>query len=437
VRWSESLETLHGLAPGTFGGTFDDFLRHIDPDEVDRVSGVLRELLTNGDEYVVIYRARSAGGEPLWIEGHGRVFRDLEGEPVKVVGVALDVTEREINSQRVRRLQELASALNDATSGLAVVDTVTGVLAESGFGVELHEVGSALPAPGARAVRHRTDDFVLDLHPPEELQAGAGVPGAAEHVATVADLAVSALRRASRFDEERDTATVLQRILLPAQLRSPPGWTVAAGYAPTSSDNRLGGDFYDVIIVGERLVAFIGDVAGHGLAATAQMSAMRNLLRTLAIQHGGDPAEMLAHAAVLTPDVLDDPDAFVTAGVASLDTATGRLAWSSAGHPAAVVHTGSDATPIECTTGAPLGTPFAADGGVAVATGTRLGPGDVLVLFTDGVVERRDEPLDVSLAAFADRLRSLGDPSPAAVLALTDDPALNTDDRAVLCVRRH
>ncbi|NNE94595.1 MAG: SpoIIE family protein phosphatase [Acidimicrobiales bacterium] len=440
VRWSPSLELVHGLEPGGFSGTFEDFMSFVHPTELERVGTLISSILEDGEEYFVCYQGVRADHQPLWIEGHGRVFRDLDGAPTKLVGVALDVTSREQNLKRLDELRRLAATLNTDDSKADVMATVVKALAGYGYDARLYETN--LPSGDADndVIRYRTDLFVLDLvPPPDALTLAHSESEAREQVRTIADLAVSALRRGWRYDIERETASTLQRAVLPARLPELDGWHLDAVYEATATDrNRLGGDFYDVVVLDDLLVAFIGDVSGHGLAATAQMSSMRNLLRTLVVQNEGDPAAVLGAAASLTGAVLGEDTPFVTTAIASIDRISGKIRYASAGHLPAVLKSASRTATIGDPEALmpPLGAVFASDEAAEASAGI-METGDVLVLYTDGVVERRDEPIDESVEAFVASLDATAvELSPQLVLDLTAGDGLNDDDRAVLCITR-
>lgn len=439
VRWSESLERVHGLDPGDFGGSFEDFVSYVHPDDVDLVSSIINEAVASGEGYSVLYRGLRQHGEPLWIEGRGRIFRDLDGHATKLVGVALDVTNRELNHERIDQLRTLASDLNADETTSDVMATVSKALSIFGYTAEVRHAGRVKDEPGLGAMRHTDDYFVFDIIPPELWSAGSTPsPDAADQVSTIGALAVSALRRGWRFDIERETAAIFQRALLPASLPEVEGWKIDAIYEPTSGVDRLGGDFYDVVRCGSQLIGFIGDVSGHGLVATSQMSSTRNLLRTLAVQGDGDPVALLSHAANLIKDLLSEDAPFITTAVVTIDIASGLLKYASAGHPPAIIRTSRGVEVLDNASGLmpPLGTGLKT--GSAAAFARTLEPGETLVLYTDGVVERRGESIAASIERFADRIGSTSgqDLSARDVLNLADDDELNTDDRAILCLHR-
>lgn len=94
VRWSSGLELIHGIAPGSFGGTFDDYLKDTHPDDRQRVVASLARTLEHGEEHDIEYRIITPDGVVRWVEGKGLVIRDRSGRPIRMTGVCIDVTER-------------------------------------------------------------------------------------------------------------------------------------------------------------------------------------------------------------------------------------------------------------------------------------------------------------------------------------------------------
>lgn len=103
ARWSPMLEQIHGLQPGSFGGTFEEFERDIHPDDRARVLKNIRRAL-DGADYHIEYRIVRPEGEVLWLEARGQVFRDGEGRPRRMVGVCMDVTQRKRVEEELRQL---------------------------------------------------------------------------------------------------------------------------------------------------------------------------------------------------------------------------------------------------------------------------------------------------------------------------------------------
>ena len=237
---------------------------------------------------------------------------------------------------------------------------------------------------------------------------------------------------ATQLAQERLVTLELQRAILPLpdQPFDVPGLQVAMRYLPASRDSRVGGDWYITapMPTGQVLVA-IGDVAGHGLAAAAGMARLRGALTGLAIT-GSPPDRLVGWLNDLVHTVAPEHTASVVAGY--FDPATRRLTWAQAGHPPPVLVRGPAARPLEPPQGILLG---AAKEDYQDARLDLL-PGDLVLLYSDGLIERRDRPLDEGLATLCAAVRGVGDPEQAIAAALqaleTTDPE---DDTCLVAVR--
>jgi serine phosphatase RsbU (regulator of sigma subunit) len=242
------------------------------------------------------------------------------------------------------------------------------------------------------------------------------------------------------FERNRALAGVaetLQRSLLPERLPTAPGWALAADYRPASVG--VGGDWYDVLRVpGDRLLLVLGDVAGHGLVAAGAMAQVRNALRAYAVEDP-EPAAVLDRldhlVSVLTPDTM------ATAVTVLLDPATGDVRVASAGHIAPLLVEDGRAALMELENGPPLGAGLLAAAGARVASRATVAPGGALLLVSDGMFERRDEAVDISLARLADHLveteTSQVDPTSALQrLVEVGRPEGSDDDATLLLARR-
>ncbi len=250
---------------------------------------------------------------------------------------------------------------------------------------------------------------------------------------TVSVLAARALARGRRYDAEHQAAVAFQRAALPDALPEVHGATVAARYRPATDGATVGGDWYDVLALDEdRILLVVGDVVGHGMVAAAAMGRLRTAFQTI-VPFSADPGSML-QAVGQQVDAI--PNAFCTTVVAAvLDLRTGELLWSRAGHP----------PPLVVGAGGPLllDAPCLPPLGISDVAGPVhrhvLDPGDVVVLYTDGLVERRTESLDQGLhrlGAVAEQLvdldpEELSDALVEALVPMEDQ----TDDLAVLIVR--
>jgi len=195
----------------------------------------------------------------------------------------------------------------------------------------------------------------------------------------------------------RSAADVLQRSLLPDRLPSVEGVELAGRSLPGQLGHHVGGDWYDVIPLptGE-LGLVVGDVVGHDLAAATAMGQLRNTLRAYALDDAS-PARVLTRLN-RAADLLDVVE-LATCIYAILDPGTLAVRWSSAGHLAPLVSDESGTAGLAAVDpGPPLG---ALPEPSYVDSVLQLRPGDALVLYTDGLVERRGEAIDAGLADLA------------------------------------
>ncbi len=116
LTWSASLETMHALEPGSFGGRFEEFKRLVHPDDVARVLAEIRRAVAEHDEYHLEHRACLPDGRQVWMEARGRFIFDLKNRPERMVGVCADVTERKRAEQRFRL------AVEASPNGMIMVD---------------------------------------------------------------------------------------------------------------------------------------------------------------------------------------------------------------------------------------------------------------------------------------------------------------------------
>ncbi len=242
------------------------------------------------------------------------------------------------------------------------------------------------------------------------------------------------------FERNRALAGVaetLQRSLLPEQLPTVPGWSLAADYRPASIG--VGGDWYDVIpVTAGRLLLVVGDVAGHGLVAAGAMAQVRNALRAYAVEDP-EPARVLERldhlVAVLAPDTM------ATAVTVLLDPATGEVRVASAGHIAPLVVRSDGVRLMEQETGPPLGAGLLGPSGGRETSRSVVRHGESLLLVSDGMFERRDEEVDISLERLGGHLAEIAakDQDQRSVLQHLLEvarPSGSEDDATLLVARR-
>jgi GAF domain-containing protein/anti-sigma regulatory factor (Ser/Thr protein kinase) len=249
-----------------------------------------------------------------------------------------------------------------------------------------------------------------------------------------ADRAALAIQNARLVDERRISHS-LQRALLPRELPRIPGLALAARYEPASTASAVGGDWYDVIPLNHPCVGVaVGDVAGKGVEAAAFMGELRNALRVFAYE-GRDPGEALKRLDSFVERQARDQMATLVYGVLDLESWTMEIA--RAGHPLPLLASADGSTTFVAPDGGtPLGTGLASP---PVSHRVVIQPRSTLLLYTDGLIERRGKRL-------ADGERALSDAAAAGpldpesvcarvVMAMTSAAAL-ADDLALVAIQR-
>ena len=244
--------------------------------------------------------------------------------------------------------------------------------------------------------------------------------------ATIAD----ALGRAIQHDRDRDLVISVRRSLLADTLPECPGVRLGGYYLPAETRYGIGGDWYDALLLpGGQMTLIVGDVVGHGLEAAVAMGQMRSAARALAPDHG--PAALLEALDWFLCSTVKEP--LATAAVVVIDPAQRTLRYCLAGHPPPLLR-------------GPDGTVSLLDGATGVLLGLEthnrpeevvaFAPGSSVVLFTDGLVERRDETFDTGIARLTTALKAALPPDPASLCdALVEQSAPyndRDDDIAIL-----
>ena len=212
-------------------------------------------------------------------------------------------------------------------------------------------------------------------------------------VESLAGQAAQALDRATSFETERTIAETLQRSVLPVSLPRVEGVQLAARYLPGTAELDVGGDWFDAIPLRDgRLGLVVGDVVGKGVQAAATMAQLRNALRAFSLDRM-KPSSTLARLNRLAEEVVET--AFATIVYAVIDPEARICRFTSAGHPPPlVVYPDGRAGFLEGGRGLPLGAGSDTSYSQAVV---ELPVGTVLLLYTDGLIERRDRPIDDGL----------------------------------------
>jgi hypothetical protein len=252
-------------------------------------------------------------------------------------------------------------------------------------------------------------------------------------LAELVELAGVAVERAQRHEHSADVAETLQRSLLPPRVPTACGLQFRVLYRPGTMSARVGGDWYDIVATPDGGYAVVvGDVAGHDLRSAAEMGQMRHVIASQLALHG-DPGVALESADRYFHGLREASYATVVVLALTPDRSSFRVV--SAGHVPPLGLAGAHVRPLDIVPGPPVGTGL---GSYTARPGT-LDVGASILLYTDGLIERRDRTLDVSMADFASRLEAAGVTEPADVLRVVrdqlDEP-WRDDDAAVLLVRR-
>jgi len=212
-------------------------------------------------------------------------------------------------------------------------------------------------------------------------------------------LIAQALERALLYDVKHQLAHGLQAALLPASLARLPGIEAASRYLPATQGMEIGGDFYDLVPTAGGAAAVIGDVQGHNVTAAGLMGQIRTAVRAYTAV-GQPPEEVMRSTNRLLIDL--GTDLFASCLYLRLDPARGRAVMARAGHPPPLLRRPDGKVRVLDLAGGPL---LGIDGeAVYPTTEVELGPGAVLALYTDGLIESPGVDIEDALAELGERL---------------------------------
>ena len=222
--------------------------------------------------------------------------------------------------------------------------------------------------------------------------------GDRDYLLALTRLCGQALGRARRYQIEHDLAATLQHALLPESLPEADGLELAVRYLPAADGTAAGGDFYDAVeLPGGRLGIAVGDIVGHGPDAAAAMGQLRSALRAYALE-GRSPARVLQLLSRYADGVPGARGATLVYAV--LDPAAREVRYACAGHPPPLlVGIDGDTRFLEGARGVPLDRAL---GHVYEDATAPVPERATLVLYSDGAIERRGEPLDAGMARLAE-----------------------------------
>jgi PAS domain S-box-containing protein len=409
VAWSRELYRLYGLRPGAFPANYEGLLSYVHPEDRGRVDRTLRGALVDHAPFSFEHRVVRHDGATRIVHGRGQVATDEGGNPVRIFGTAQDVTDQRRAQEQFRELVESAPdamVLVNEQGRIVLVNAQT----ERLFGYGRQELVG-------REVETLVPERFRNSHPeyrrsyflrPETRAMGVGldlwglkkdgtefpVEISLSPLSTDEDVLVSS---SIRDITERKRADVLERSFVPERLPEIPGVVLDARFEPGGAGVEVGGDWYDVMeLAGGSIGLAIGDVAGRGVQAAAIMAQLRNALRAYALE-AHPPAAALERLNRLA--WAQGRSAMATVVFCVFDPSSGRMRLANAGHlpPLEARPDGSTAY-LENGRSLPLGVRAA----TAYADAEyQLSPGSTLLLYTDGLIERRGMRIDEGLERLA------------------------------------
>ncbi|WP_409496559.1 PP2C family protein-serine/threonine phosphatase [Amycolatopsis sp. cmx-11-12] len=242
-----------------------------------------------------------------------------------------------------------------------------------------------------------------------------------------------------RDEQLRQAHAVIFRELEDA-LRPPPphvdAFELAVHYAPSEPDSPTGGDLYDWFVLPDGKVHItLVDAVGHGVTSTRHALTVTHAIRTLALE-GHALHDLIARAATALATI--EPGLMATVLLARLDPATGDITIANGSHPRPVLVTSAGDTEllVPSLVGRGVGFPDPGNGSLVRRT---LGPGDLILLYTDGLTESRKNHQEGEARLLATAPRHAGEPTatiPSALAAEMHDVVLHADDTVVIAIRR-
>jgi serine phosphatase RsbU (regulator of sigma subunit) len=379
-------------------------------DEVERLAALLQQAQRLGR--IGGWEENLLTGDVLWTEPTFALFGRRSGAPVSVADL-----DAHVPSDDVPVVQGFRHALLQDKRETAAAFRIIRADDQSVRQIRAYAEPVTDPAGTLVAVRGAYQDASADYHTQVAF-------------AATRDLLADTEERA---EEERRLALRLQRAITPrsAVPVPTPGLDVAVRYRPAGQGTLVSGDWYDTAALPSgQVLLVVGDIAGHGIDAVTGMVTLRNCLRGLAIT-GAGPATLLGWLNNVACTLTDGTIGTVVCGL--YDPARRSLLWARAGHfPPILVRAG-----VAVQLALPHGVLLGADPGSSYEEMTTpLAPGDTLVLFTDGLIERRDEAIDDSLESL---LRTAS--APAGDIADFADHLLSharsdtSDDACLVAVR--
>jgi PAS domain S-box-containing protein len=451
--WDDQMLVLFDLPTEPTVGSIDGFFDLLHDDDREPTAARLQRAVLEQGDYEAEYRVRTQDGGWRWIRAWGRALVGDDGTVERVVGVATDTTNVATERDAVARsfdhmrtpvysidhddrftfvnheCELLLGTPRDLLLGGSFWDLVVGAASDPyrhGF-AEARRTGQPI-------VVERFDGSTRVWW---EVRIVPGPEGLTVHTIDISQRKKTEQARAAQLEHHRTVAEALEAAVLPEVLPDVGGVSLAAQYRAADVDANVGGDWYDAFVLDDhRLLLTVGDVTGHGLRAASVMGQLRNALRAFAMVDKG-PGRVLWRLNDLLAHL--EPTAMATVWLGELDLRTRQLTWATAGHPPAVLRRDDRASLLTGRPNPPIG---------AVRAPIEfhehdvlLDDDDLLVVYTDGLVERRRESISVGLERLVTVIAELlPDPTTVRLGAVVDQLVAKDwveDDVCVLAVGIH
>ena len=363
------------------------------------------------------------------------LLEDVVAACMEVFSADLAVIDLVDGNRRLLRRAARGLADDGARAAFQFGDGFAGRVATLEQTISVHDLRSFESADGLRAAGVRSllaAPLIVDARVRGAVYIGADQPGAygeadRELLAVAADRFAAAIARVGENERNRLVAQTLVTALQPARMPSVEGIRLAVRYMP--AERGLGGDWYDAFrLPGGALGLAIGDVVGHGIEAAAEAVRLRNALRG-AVLEGRAPPDAVA---ALNRHATLHPGAYASTVVyVEVDAVSRRLRWSSAGHLPGVLACGGHGEWLGIADGPPLGV---SEDDAWQGEERVLEPGSRVVLFTDGLIECRAEPLDAGIDRVVAAAATAPDLERLCEITLVQAPAPRFDDLALVAL---
>ncbi len=436
VRWDDAMALRYGLTPGQFDQTFEAFLERVHPDDREATIAAIIGAQETGDDLAFEHRAVWPDGTVHWLEARGRAVTDDDGAFVGLVGIGIDIDDRkrfetmQHEADVLRADAELARQLEDAQR-LARIGSWrwdrarNEVILSAEMRRQLDSDEVITGADLRRLVEERAHpDDVLFVRETQSRSTQQVEPFTFEHRIVVRDEVRHVVHRGEvlrdehgeviglrgttqdvtdrrrneeallgtreRLLRERRAVDVLHEVLIYPDFPDVPDVEIAARYLSAEVEADVGGDWYDAFPMPDgRVMLAVGDVSGHGIRAARLMAKLRHATRAYATADP-DPVCVIEQLDRFLGHFSEDEE-FATVLLAALDHRTSEVELVSAGHPLPLRIDHDRAELVEL--------PNARVLGVSLSDLTprshriTLAPGSALLVYTDGLVERRGQAL--------------------------------------------